>query len=231
MAKLNEIIANIKNLRAGGVQNRDIKLSDRNYAFIIGYYRALLLRREIEQGRRAKGNWIQNLGQVSFIKADRNECCDIEDCIVRSEFQIPSPIEIYESDLITYVGTTDGNIPFQRTTYNRALWDKYNPYTGKLPKWYIQNNYIYIINPPTSVFEIGNIQGIFDDPIRAIEFNTCDCNPDSNECLDVLNFNFDYPIPTYLLDSLYKMMIDAEIKFSTILPPDNLNNSQDAPSQ
>jgi hypothetical protein len=228
--KLNSIIFNIKNLKAGGVQNRDIELSDRQYAFIINYYRALLLRREIEQGRKAKGNWIQNLGQVDFIKADRNEACEIEDCIVRTELQIPSPIEIYENDLITYVGTTDGRNPFQRTTSNRALWDSYAKYTGKLPKWYMQNNYIYIENPPTSVFEIGNIQGIFGDPLTAKEFMTSGCSPESTECQDVLNFNFEYPLPEHLLDSLYKMMIDAEIKFGTMIPPDTLNNSKDASS-
>jgi hypothetical protein len=230
MAKLNELIFNIKNLKAGGIQNRDIELSDRQYAFIINYYRALLLRREIEQGRKAKGNWIQNLGQVDFIKADRNEACDIEDCTVRTELQIPSPIEIYEGDLITYVGTTDGKTPFQRSTANRVLWDAYAKYTGKLPKWYIQNNYIYIENPPTSIFQIGNIQGIFEDPIKAVEFNTSKCPPESTECQDVLNFNFEYPVPMHLLDSLYKMMMDAEIKFSTLLPPDTLNNSKDASS-
>lgn len=229
MAKLNEIIFNIKNLKAGGVQNRDIELSDRQYAFIIGYYRALLLRREIEQGRKAKGNWIQNLGQVTFLKADRNECCTIEDCIVRTESQIPSPIEIYEGDLITYVGTTDGANPFQKTTYNRAVWDKYAKYTGKLPKYYIQNNYIYILNPPSSIFEIGNIQGIFSDPVKVQEFITCGC--DNADCFDSLNFDFEYPLPEYLLDSLYKMMIDAEIKFSTMIPADTLNNSKDAPSK
>jgi len=121
MARLNAIIQNIKNLKAGGIQNRDIELSDRQYAFIISYYRSLLLRREIEQGRKAKGNWIQNLGQVSFVKADMNDCCDIEDCIIRTELQIPSPIEVYDTDLITYVGTTDHRMPFQRTT-TMSFW-------------------------------------------------------------------------------------------------------------
>lgn len=225
MAKLNEILFHVKNLKAGGVQNREIELSDRNYIFMINYYRALLLRREIELGRKAKGNWIQNLGQVSFIKADINECCDIEDCIVRTELQVPSPIEIYESDLITYVGTTDGKLPFQRTTPNRALWDSYATYTKNLPKWYIQNNHIYIKNPPTSVFEVGNIQGIFEDPFRAEEFRTCDCA--GGNCQDTLNYNFDYPLPVHLLDSLYKMMIDVEMKFSMMFPTDTQNDSKD----
>ncbi len=35
MSKLSEIVWNIKNLKAGGIQNRDIELSDRQYAFII----------------------------------------------------------------------------------------------------------------------------------------------------------------------------------------------------
>jgi hypothetical protein len=225
--KLNSIIFNLKNLKAGGIQNREIELSDRQYAFIIGYYRALLLRREVEQGRKVKGNWIQNLGQVDFIKADKNECCDIEDCIIRTKLQIPSPVEVYENDLITYVGTTDGRTSFQRTTFNKVIWDSYAKYSGKLPKWYIQNNYIYIVNPPSSVFSIGNIQGVFGDPVKAEEFRTCDCTPDSGDCMQTMNFDFEYPLPENLLDSLYKMMVDAEIKLSMILPQDTLDDSKE----
>lgn len=224
---LNSIIFNIKNLKAGGIQNRDIELSDRQYAFIISYYRSLLLRREVEQGRKIKGNWIQNLGQVTFVKADMNDCCNIEDCIIRTELQLPTPIEVYDNDLITYVGTTDGRTPFQRTTANRVLWDSFATYTGKLPKWYLQNNYIFIKNAPSSIFEIGNIQGVFSDPVKVQEFITCDCDPDTTECFDALNFDFEYPLPEYLLDSLYKMMFDAEMKFMNIVPADTLNNSKD----
>lgn len=230
MATLSQIIFNIKNLKAGGVQNQSIELSDRQYAFIINYYRALLIRREVEKGKNVKGNWIQNLGRVDFQRADKNECCstDIEDCIIRSVEKVPNPIEIYQNDLITYVGTTDGNLPFQRTTSNRSLWDSYGKYTGKLPKWFSLNGYIYIVNPPSEILEIVNIQGVFSDPKAAEEFRTCICE-NGVDCHE--GFDFEYPLPEYLLDSLYKLMMDAEFKFMNILPPDTLNDMKDAPGK
>ena len=94
---LSEIIYNIKNLMAGGIESDDEDLSNAQLAFIIGYYRAKLLKQDQEKGRFDKALYVQNLGKVPVQEADKNECCDIDACILRTATQIPKPLETFDS--------------------------------------------------------------------------------------------------------------------------------------
>jgi hypothetical protein len=217
MATLSEIIYNVKNLRAKGRQSDDTEISDRQYAFIINYYRALLLKREFARTKDV-GNAYQTLGDVKLIKADKNECCDINDCIYRTEKQLP------EALITSYVGLTNLNKPFQKTTAERVIWDLQSPLTKHLPKWYETNNYIYIVNPPTDSLEIITVRGIFEDPVAANDFKTCGCIGD--DCFQ--GYDFDYPMSVTFLDSIYKMMADAEFKINGMFPKDTTNDTQEA---
>lgn len=218
---LSEIIYNIKNLRAGGIQSDDENISDDQYAFIIDYYRAKLIKQELEKGKNIKDLYTQNLGKVEISKFDKNECCEIDNCTLRSKLQIPKPMESNNGLNITFVGLLDGT-PFQRYTFNSSYWKKYNKYTKLSPGYYYQNGYIYLVDVPNIMLSYINIQGVFEDPKEAEEFRTCKC-PDNNvACID--SFNFEYPIPQYLIDTIIKMIADSELRL-TLNQLDTTNNS------
>ncbi len=226
MALLSQIIYNFSNLRKGGIQSQSSNLSDRQIEFIVGYYRALLIKRDKDAGKYLTGNLVQNLGKVEVQKADKNECCEIDgDCIVRTKLPVPRAIDTNTQNLITYVGLLDGSESFQRTTYQKAVYDQYAKYTGDLPKWYMNGDYIYIVNPPGKILKYINIQGIFEDPSAANEFKTCDCAENGLDCYK--GQEYEYPLSTAMLDSIYKMMMASEAKFAMILPQDTTNDSKD----
>jgi hypothetical protein len=216
---LSEIVYNIKNLMAGGVQSDDNPLSDTQLGFIVGYYRAKLIRQDQQKGRLNKQLFIQNLGKLPLIQADKNECCDITSCILRTKFAIPTPLETFDSLNITFVGTIDGR-PFDQRTHNVLYWNKHAKYTGKEPKWYYQNGYIYIINAPGMITNI-NIQGIFEDPLYAAQ-TECSCQEQPVDCGSL---DFDYKMPLHYVDLIVKLVAQTEMTILTGLPQDLTNDS------
>lgn len=197
-------------------------VTDRQYAFIINYYRATLLKQFKDKGKYLSGNLVQNLGRVTLIKADQNEECSIVNCTLRIQNPLPKAIDTNGTNLITYVGPLNGSKSYQRTTYQRAIYDKYAPYTAGESKWFELGNYIYIINPPSNLLKYINIQGIFEDPTEANDYKVaCEDDP----CF--VGFEYEYPMSITLLDTIYKMMADAEMKFAHILPADTKNDSAD----
>ena len=224
---LAEIVYNIKNLIAGGIESDDENLSNAQLAFIVGYYRAKLLKQDQDKGRLNANLYIQNLGRVPLIKADKNECCDIDPCILRTELQIPKPLETYKGLNITFVGTTNGT-PFDRQEHNTIIWNKSAKYTGNQPKWYYQNGYLYITNPPTALFDCINIQGIFEDPSVAQKFRTCDCPDNEEDCAQLFpSLDFEYPMPLHHVDTVVKLVAETELQILSAFPSDINNDSVD----
>lgn len=225
MATLSEIIYNVKNLLAKGRQTDDELLSDRQYAFIINYYRAKLVREQILKGR-ATTPYIQNLGEVPLISTDRNECCENNVCIIRTEKQLPKAVT-NGKEIITFVGTIYGE-PYQRTNYQRSIWDSYSKYTSTFPKWYMQNDYIYITTPSTFNLKFINVQGIFSDPTKANEFRTCDC-PNDEPCYQ--GFDYEYPLDTHLIDVIIKLMLQTELSVFIRTLEDESNDTRNTQGQ
>lgn len=227
MATLNEIIFNIKNIVSRGRQSDDFLLSDRQVAFQVNYYRAKLLKQDLERGGNSGGNSatnIQNLGKVSLIKSDINNCCNTETCILRTELKIPDVLDSKTGEFITFVGTIDHLQPFQKTSSQYEIWNKFSQFTSKNPRWYILDNYIYIVNPPTTALKYINIQGIFNDPTEAIKFRTCDCPGNELNCSD--GFDEPYPLDTDKIDIITKLILQTEFNVLIQSQEDSKNDTR-----
>jgi len=210
---------------AGGIESDDENLSNAQVAFMVGYYRAKLLRQDRLKGRMNRELDIDNLGRVPLIEADNNECCETDACILRTEFKVPKPLETYDSLNITFVGSLTGQ-PYDKENHNSVFWTKAAKYTGKSPRWYYQNGYIYIVNPPTTMLSYVNIQGIFEDPMVAEQFRTCDC-PNGDECIDEDSLDFEYAMPLHYVDLIVKMVAETELRILTAMPTDISNDGLD----
>lgn len=217
-----EIIYNIKNIVAGGVQSDDYPLSDQQTAFIVNYYRARLFKQEQEKGKFNKDSYVQNLGRVDIIQADKNECCITDSCILRTELKIPQPIESINGLNVTFVGLVDGT-PFNYSSHNTLPWKRAAKYVGKEPTYYYQNGYIYLIDPPTQDIMYINIQGVFEKPEEAQRFRTCDCPQNNENCFD--DYDFEYKLPLHYTDTIVKLCAETELKILKLSPQDTSNDA------
>ncbi len=228
MSTFAEVIYTVKNIpRMGNGDSRSNSYTDRQLAFIINYYRALLIKQYKDKGRSISGNYVQTLGKVEVQKASKHECCDIDtdigDCIYRIVNPLPRAVDTNTWNLITYVGTVDGLNSWQRTTFNKVQFDKYAKYTGKRIKWYELNNYIYIVANGIKNLKYINIQGVFEDPLAANDYRDCGC--DGEDCFK--GYEFDYPMNSSDIPTIIKMIGATEYSMSNLLPRDDKNDSRD----
>lgn len=229
MSTFSEIIFTVKNLpRRGNGDSDDNSYTDRQLAFIINYYRATLIKQYKDKARYISQNYVQSLGKVELVKSSKQECClpdcDIGDIVYRTLNPIPRVVDTNGWNLITYVGTVDGNNNYTRTNFNKVAFDSYAKYTGTNTKWYELNNYIYIVNPPTKILKYISIQGVFENPKDAIDFNDCGCI--SEDCFKS-GFDFDYPMNSSDIPIIIKLITSSEYTMSGILPKDDTNNTKD----
>jgi hypothetical protein len=222
---LSEIVYNIKNLMAGGLESDDSNVSDTQIAFMIGYYRAKLLKQDQEKGRFNIELYTQNLGKVSLIQSDK-DCCESV-CGLRTEKKIPKPLETHTGLNISYVGLSDGR-PFTKIYSSTSFWSRGRKFTSKEPKWYYENGFIYILDPPTLMLDEIYIRGVFEDPYVAEHFKVCECPANNLDCSSVFEtMDFEYSLPLHHVDTIVKLVAETELRILRSFPSDVTNDSLD----
>lgn len=225
---LSQLIFNLKNLRSGGLQSDDEDLSDRQYAFIIDAYWAMFVRQDQEKQLKIAPGYVSDLGKVDIITADPHECC-AGLCTLRTSLKIPKTIQIKgRNHGFTFVGQYANagtwHKEYQETTFQRASWDAKAKYTGDLPKWYLLNDYIYLVNAPLMLNHI-NIMMVPASPLEATKFRTCDCPGNNQDC--ITDFDVDYPFPAHMISSMTSAIQSNEFKLLIQVPKDTTNDSTD----
>lgn len=215
---INQIIYNLRKLLKD--TSDDIKLSDRNFEFIVNYLREKLIVQQLQKGRSISSNIKQDLGQVLVEKVDMNDngSVDVKKIIFKTVLPIPKPIELDQKDAITYVGGLDKQSPIDFKTKTISTWNQYNKYSSKLQQAYYHNGHIYINNCPNPNLKYINIEGVFADPREASKFN----KPSGQSCYDP-NVD-DYPISGRMLDML-NTLFKKELDLNLQLVEDITNNA------
>lgn len=221
---LSEIIYGIKNLKSGGIVSDDSKISDEQYADIIAYYRAKLVRQEIDRGGLLDPLLIQHLNgvegnglEVERVKFNRGQPLSGK-TVFRTKDKLPRAIATTKNNLVTFVGDNLLGKAYQRSTPYKVQLDVTRSITGLVPKWFEFDERIYIINedPLTNIV----VQLVAENPMRVFEFN---------RELDSYNpFDIEYPMSDTMRDSMYKLIADAEYKILGIT--DDTNDGQDSPT-
>lgn len=219
---LNKIIYNIRNSKKGGILSDDDKVTDRQLAFIIGYYRAMLIKQDLERGRKPSYAAKQTLPVIDLKQVDASDDCDLPvGCyLLRSVEPILTPIDYSKGVAITYVGTVDGSESFQFQSQARSRWSKYERFTGKLRKAYLRDGYLFIVNE--LVMEVAQVQGIFESPEGAAKYRkTCDS---LDSC-----FTYDsiYPIEDSRIPIITEMIFKNEMGLMSMSPQDTTNDASD----
>lgn len=223
MATYNELVYNLNNIYAGGIESDDNNISNDQLIWIFNKYRAKLIREDLNKKRSIDPQLIQNLGCVELECVDASECCDIQShtTILRSRLPLPRVIEGYRKNYLLFVGTVDKVIPFTITTESQARWSKYNKYTGKSPRAYIRDDdrYLYLINAPEGL-ELITVDIIAEDPQEAREFYSCSGEP----CFD---YDMEYPISAHMIPIINSLILQNELRIIETTAIDTMNNTKD----
>lgn len=232
MATLNEIVFSILDtIRPENMTNSDI--SEELVKFHIKNIRAMLIKQDVNKGHSVDSYIIQSLGCIGLVSVDKSDCCEVPTgCkVLRTEIAIPSPIEMYNRQLITRVGPVDRlDKMWQQIEYERVPFTGSNKYTKGLVKWFTMNNdgYIYILVDEhdylASSIEYVNIQGVWEDPMDVSSFSNCNTgttcfNPSTSK----------YPIKEHMIPTLIEMVLKKFVIMQAQAPVDRSNDSSTNP--
>lgn len=218
---LSEIVYNIKNLLEGGISTNDLDLSDRQIAFIVAYYRAKIIKQQTDQGQSISEQLWSDLGKVELLETDKykGELHPIK----TTKKSLPKIIQVANRDLIQYVGSLDGKTSYQRFTSSHNSFKRFRRYTNHLPSYSYIGNTFYFNNLNCNQKYV-NIQAVVENPLDLQEYLE-----EEGEC-EIKGFDFEYPISATILDMIYKMMMDAELKLLLTVFKNTTNDSEDNPA-
>lgn len=215
---LQQIIYNLRNL-IKDAKSDDVKISDRQFEYLINYVRSRLIKQEIDKGKSISENIKQDLGQIQVAPVDSTELTGVTigQTLYKTLNKLPSFIELNYKDGVVYVGGMDRVTPFQFTTKAYANWSRYSKYASREKHTFLRDNYMYVlVNPPTTLKYI-NIQGVFEDPRAAWEF----ANP-----TQVYDSNINtYPISSWMIETLNELIVTKDLNMFFQLPQDTKNDA------
>lgn len=220
---LNEISYNLLELNKAGKATSDSMPTLSQIKFMIRYYRALLVRRDINRNTFKTETLKQPLGCLELESVDIAECCEIAlGCnILRTIKTIPEPIRLTDGDAL-WVFSLDGRSVINPINFDMVKYIAGNKFTYNSVYWFRRNGRIYLVSGGDRVNTIKYIRPfiIAADPIKASRLMECDENPcitDSSE----------YPIPADMVQNITQSILSGEFKFMAGISEDNTNDSQD----
>lgn len=225
MATLNEIIYILKN--EINDYSAEYKVSNRQFEFMVNYVRSTLIKRDHDKGKSLSSNVIQNLGPVPMGRVNKSgePANTLAGEILTTVSTIPHPLECNAKDLITYVGGTDRESPFDFSNRSYAAhWAKYNAYTSGLKKSFYRDGRIYVTGDKSLAIKQLWIEGVFEDPRDVYNFKIA--NHGSVPPIDYAELP--YPMSEYMIEAMTAMIKKGELDMKLTIARDNVNNGADA---
>lgn len=194
------------------VRNNNISesedLSRRQIEQWIHYYRAFLLKQDINKDRDINPNYVQTLDNVALIEVPYYSVETVGDskCMLyRTVDDIPKPIDLHFGTGIILV-TDLLNSTIQHMPKARRKYNNHRKHTRKDYTWYYQPTKLYIEGcGPLGYIRIS---GIWEDPTEA------GLLPDDK-----------YPFPTDMIPALKQMILEKELGIMLKLPSDDKNSA------
>ena len=217
MAMLSQILHNILNLRGGGEEADDSKITKRQLEFIVNHFRAQVASQRTVANKALDG-FYQELNSVKVESTKDFRAYNTDVIVLKSKEQIPSPVTAHSNGFVLqFVGFRDDIMSLQNSSLHTYNLDIENKYVSGV--YFIVNNYLYLaLKDRTAVREVY-VRGVFADPRKVIYANT-------GEDL-LLGYDWEYPMPEAMLSQVNALVINNEYRWLNMLPPDILNDGKD----
>jgi hypothetical protein len=207
-----------------GLPSDDARLRPRRiYSAILS---ASALLRDKYVGKLSEWNYT-TLSCVPLVKTTAHECgcIPVQDCsYYKTTCDIPDTIGT-SSTAIKNVTSLDGSIVFSLTDWGSIPYLEGDRFSGKMPRYFVKNNKVFLINVPVDNLKAITLRGIFSDPLKALtNCNSCD---DGNYGLGPCGSILDTGLP---IDSkFHTQLIEAVInEMQPVARQDQVNDNLDA---
>lgn len=224
---LNTIIRDILDiLRNSNVADSEV-ISKRRIEDKVHQVRALLLKRDLDKGKKPNPDYIQEIGNMKVIPVEMAGE-DITDLgiesgvkVYRTELQVPKTLDLNFCSGFMYIGNTVGD-EIQLIPEGRSKWQRYKKYTSSDKLAFLRNGYLYIVNP--QALQYITVRGVFEVPTEVARF----VNPITNQ--PYFDYDSKYPIPINMLTELKSIILQSEFKIELSAKTDVTNDSANNPS-
>ena len=212
-------------VRASNVSSSET-ISLRQIEDWVHQYRGLLLKRDLDKGKKPNPDYIQEIGNVRLVPIELAGDNILEErnttgtVIYRTSLEIPKTIDLNFTSGFTYIGTPTGN-RIQLIPESRSEWQRYKKYTADDKLCFLRNGYIFVIN--SEALEFITVRGIFEVPSEVGRF----VNPITEQ--PYFDLDSKYPIPINLIPTLKEMILQKELKIEVSSPTDNTNDAVNNP--
>ena len=212
-----ELCYHIMNIHAGGRLSDDFIPSYNQVLYMVKYVRAMFIRRDLSQNWAMSKLYEQDLGEIKMVSVDKAECPDLilGYNVLKTSKELPRFVRLKTKDGITYAGAIDKQTKWDMILSERSPYISYSKYTSKIPRFYLQNGYGYVIT--TDEIAYMNIRGILENPEDANAFL---CTGES-----CFTSESQYPFPIDMVGDLTNMILSKEMNFMLRTAPDTENNS------
>ena len=189
-------------------------------------YRGVLLKRDLDKGKKPNPDYIQEIGNIRLVPIElvgddvldeRNTTGTV---IYRTSLEIPKTIDLNFTSGFTYIGTPTGN-RIQLIPESRSEWQRYKKYTADDKLCFLRNGYLFVIN--SDALEFITVRGIFEVPSEVSRF----VNPITEQ--PYFDLDSKYPIPINLIPTLKEMILQKELKIEVSSPTNNTNDAVNNP--
>ena len=222
MSTFNEIAYNIHNILRGGRTSNNEYYTLEQIKYNIKYYRALLIRRDLQRSPVRTTPFEQDIGVLNLEKIDENDSYDDQPSyILRTTEDIPEPLRLKGREGITFVGSPSGLVSYDTVNSNRRRYLRHSRFTNMSPRSFYQQGKIYVEGDPNiekinryireedTTLDVDvehvdkvRIRGIFVDPEEAIEF----------ESGSPYDHDTEFPIPEDYIQRITQSMLNGEIR-------------------
>lgn len=149
MAKtLSESAYNILNLLRGGRSTNNEHISIDQIKYIILYYRALVLRRDLAEANSRTQDLEQDLGLMDLVVVDPSEGVlpnlAVRGFLMKTARNIPEPLRLKDRSGITTVLSADFRYAFPVIDYSAARWVKNSKYTSRMIRSFFLNGHVFL---------------------------------------------------------------------------------------
>lgn len=214
-----EILSDIRNLSTSGANPENFRIEDSQLLFWIDETRSTLIAQSLQKRPDINDTWLQTLSCLDLIQVDKSECCEIETgCqILRTELQLPDTVDNNQDNLIIRVEDSIGDI-ISRSNNFKNKYSNYTRYTTNKPKWFLKNNYIYIIN--SDFLTNINVTAIFERPSELAAYTSCG----GNACYTTTS---EYPCSLKMASVISDIILKTKVYPFIQTPRDITNDNSD----